>query len=112
MRDRDMLFDFDDIKTLWQYLYLSEDHSIEVENILGVPLEFSMDENGMVWKKNLHFPDVPKTRDCLEIPTWLHIIEKLKTQPAKEITNGRFKNRWDEISTLTLTNVALNRKDR
>lgn len=112
MRDRDMLFDFDEVKTLWQYLYLSDEHSIEVENTLGVPLEFSMDENGVVWKKNLHFPDVPKTRDRLEIPTWLGIIEKLKEQPAKDIPTGRFKNRWDEIRTLTLTDVALNRKDR
>lgn len=102
MRDRDMLFNFDEIKILWQYLYLSEEHSIKVENTLGIPLEFSMDENGVVWKKNLHFPEVPKTCECLEIPIWLGIIEQLK--------NGRFKNRWDEIRTLTLTTVALNRK--
>lgn len=36
MRDRDMLFNFDDIKILWQYLYLSEEHSIKVENTLGI----------------------------------------------------------------------------
>ena len=110
MRDRDMLFNFDEIKILWQYLYLSEEHSIKVENMLGIPLEFSMDENGVVWKKNLHFPEVPKTCECLKIPIWLGIIEQLKTKPAEEIPNGRFKNRWDEIRTLTLTTVALNRK--
>lgn len=108
MRNRDMLFEFNEITILWQYLYLSEEHSIKVENMLGIPLEFSMDENGVVWKKNLHFPEVPKTCECLEIPIWLGIIEQLKTKPAEEIPNGRFKNRWDEIRTLTLTTVALN----
>ncbi len=110
MRDREMLFAFDEIETLWQYLYLSEEHTVEVKNSIGVPLQFSMDEKGVIWKKNLNFPDIPETQDILVIPAWLSVIEQLKTQPAKEIPNGRFKNRWDEIRILTLTDVTLNRK--
>lgn len=110
MRDKEMLFAFNEITTLCQYLYLSEEHTVEIKNIIGVPLQFSMDDKGVIWKKNLNFPDLPKTQDAFGIPTWLGLIEQLKEQPAKEITNGRFKNRWEEIHTLASTDLSLNRK--
>lgn len=40
MRDKSFLFKFEEIATLYQYLYLEESHSIEITNILGVILLF------------------------------------------------------------------------
>lgn len=46
MRDKSFLFKFEEIATLYQYLYLEESHSIEITNILGVILRLRMDERG------------------------------------------------------------------
>ena len=43
MRTNDILLDgFNDIRTLQRYLYMSDEHYIEIENVIGVKLRIRM----------------------------------------------------------------------
>lgn len=112
MRTKDILTDgFENIKTLQQYLYMSEEHFIEVENSIGVKLQIRMGENLHYYCKNMNFPDLPDMcwSENMTIETMLAIIEQLSEKCAVEFP-GRFDNRWEEIKMLTLTQMALNIK--
>lgn len=110
MRTKDILLnDFDEAKILYQYLYMSPSHKIRINNGL-CDLDISMTDNFGFRAVNLNFPDNPPL-DYTEIMTLaqtLGIIEYLKSQPAVEYV-GSFKSRWDEIKTITETNVGLNK---
>lgn len=116
MRDIKILFGMEELKTLFQYLYLDESHTVEVKNSIGVPLQISMDDEGNLWLKNLNFPDVPKHLEEMSISTLLAVISQLKDAPRKETagwqTGEHIKTRWDEIEALTSANVALNRNSQ
>ena len=112
MREVNTLIDFEEIPILWQYLYMNEDHYITVDN--GVTqLEIRMRENCTFHAKNLRFPDLPDLEytDMMVIPNMLGIIEQLKHSPAVEFSTC-FTNRWEEIKTITNTNVAQNKMNR
>ena len=60
MRTNDILLDgFNDIRTLQRYLYMSDEHYIEIENVIGVKLRIRMGENLHYYCKNMNFPDLP-----------------------------------------------------
>lgn len=108
MRRSDILIEgFDNIERLCQYLYMSEDHKINVKNSIGVPLEVRMDENMRFKVKNLNFPDCPEIYDDLTFETLLGIVDQLKKQDAVVLPK-RFDNRWQEISEMTAMNLSLN----
>lgn len=112
MRTKDVLInDFKDLATLLQYLYMSEEHFIEVENAIGVPLRIRMDENLRCFCKNLNFPDLPESNwtEEMSVPTIMAIIDQLKEKPATEFPKS-FPSRWEEIKTLTCIQLSLNRK--
>lgn len=112
MRTTDILFDMEEIPTLWQYLYMDENHFITIDN--GVTkLEVRMTEHCVFKAKNLKLPDVPELNytDMMTIPNMLGIIDQLKTVPAVEFPTC-FANRWEEIKTITGTNVAQNKMNR
>lgn len=109
MRTKDILLnDFDEAKILYQYLYLSSDHKIRVNNGL-CDLDISMTDNCRFRAVNLNFPDNPPLdyTETMTLEQTFGIIEYLKSQPAVEYV-GCFKSRWDEIKTITETNVGLN----
>jgi hypothetical protein len=112
MRTTDILFELEEIPILWQYLYMNEDHYITVDN--GVTqLEIRMTENCYFHAKNLSFPNLPDMSytDMMTIPNMLGIIDQLKTVPAVEFPTC-FNNRWEEIKTITNTNVAQNKMNQ
>lgn len=112
MRTTDTLFDMEEILILWQYLYMSEDHSITVDN--GVTqLEIRMTDSGYFRAKNIKFPDVPELNytDMMTIPNMLGIIDQLKHAPPIEFKN-EFKSRWEELEAITNTNVAQNKMNQ
>lgn len=103
MRTNDILLDgFNDIRTLQRYLYMSEEHYIEVKNVIGVKLRIRMGENLHYYCKNMNFPDSKETcySDSMTNETILNIIDQLRENPATEFPNG-FKSRWDEIKALS-----------
>lgn len=109
MRTNDTLMNLEELTTLYQYLYMSSEHFITIDN--GVTkLELKMDENCRFCAKNLHFPELPDLdyTDAMNIPNTLAIIKQLKNTSATEFPN-RFSNRWDEIVGITSINVGQNR---
>lgn len=110
MRTNDILIDgFNDICVLQRYLYMSEEHFIEVENSIGVKLQIRMRENLHYYCRNMNFPDLPEACWSEEMTndTMLAIIEQLKENPAIEFPN-RFKSRWEEIKAVTTINMCSN----
>ena len=109
MRTNDVLFSLEEIPILWQYLYMSENHFITIDNGLA-KLEIRMRENCTFHAKNLNFPDLPDLNytDMMNIPNMLGIIDQLKTVPPVEYPDC-FKNRWEEVRSITLTNVSQNK---
>ncbi len=110
MRTKDTLLKLEDITILYQYLYMSEDHHITVDNGL-TKLLIKMNENGVFRAKNLKFPDLPDFNysEMMTVPNIMAIIEQLEEVPPLEFAD-HFKNRWEEIKETTLSNLALNRK--
>lgn len=92
-----------------RYLYMSDEHYIEIENVIGVKLRIRMGENLHYYCKNMNFPDLPDAcfSESMTNKTMLGIIDQLKENPATEYPNS-FKNRWDEIVSITSANVAQN----
>lgn len=115
MRTKDTLFDFDKIAILLQYLYMDESHKIIIHNSINVPLELYMilgeDSSIHIMCRNLNFPDVPPMlydSDC-NPQMLLNVIYTLMEEDAVEFPN-RFKNRWEEIETITRANLSLNKE--
>jgi hypothetical protein len=112
MRTVDTLLDLEDIPILWQYLYMSEDHYVTVDNGL-TKLEIRMTDNCYFKAKNLRFPELPDLNytDMMTIPNMLGIIDQLKNVPPVEFKN-EFKSRWEEVKTIAITNVAQNKMNQ
>lgn len=112
MRTTETLFDLEEIPILWQYLYMCEDHYITVDNGI-TKLEIRMTDNCYFKAKNLRFPDLPDLNytDMMTIPNMLGIIDQLKHVPAVEFPTC-FSNRWEELRTIALTNVAQNKMNQ
>ena len=109
MRTVDTLFALEDITILYQYLYMSEDHYITVDNGIA-KLEIRMRENCSFRAKNLNFPDLPDLEytDMMMVPNMLGIIDQLKNVPPVEFKN-EFRSRWEELRAITLANVSQNK---
>ena len=109
MRDVDtLLTDFNEIKILYQYLYMSEDHYIDVQ-ALGAVLRITLNENLNFRCQNLNFPDLPATsyNDMMTLNQTLGIIEQLKETPGI-LGYQKNQSRWEEIAEITQIQVALN----
>lgn len=112
MRTTGTLFDLEEIPILYQYLYMNKDHYITIDNGI-TKLEIRMTEGCYFIAKNLRFPDLPGLdyTDMMTIPNMLGIIDQLKRVPAVEFPNC-FSSRWEEIKTITCTNVTQNKMNR
>lgn len=109
MRYASTLLEFEDIAILYQYLYMSDEHFITIDNGIA-KLEVRMNENGYFHAKNLNFPDLPDLSytDMMIIPNMFGIIDQLKNTEPVEFKN-EFKSRWEEIKTITQTGVVHNK---
>ena len=112
MRTTETLFYMEEIPILYQYLYMDENHYITVDNGI-TKLEIRMRENCSFHAKNLRFPDLPDLEytDMMTIPNTIGIIDQLKYSPAVEFPTC-FTNRWEEIKTITITNVTQNKMNQ
>ena len=108
MRNADVLLtDFNEIKLLYQYLYMSEEHYIDVKT-LGATLRITLNENLNFRCQNLNFPDLPATsyNDMMTLNQALGIIEQLKETPGI-LGYQKNQSRWEEIAEITQIQVAL-----
>ena len=109
MRTNDVLiYGFEDIQVLQQYLYMSEEHFVEVVNEIGVHLQFRMGSDLEYRCKNMNFPYLPDMHSEMSNGRLLAIIAQLKETPAVEFPS-RFETRWEEIKMITMTNVTQNK---
>ena len=99
---------FDEINLLLKYLYLSDEHSVTFENVIGIRFKLYMDDDFELKRQMLNgvtdsvfpCPDIDHT-------TLMGIVDQLKKQPAVEFPE-RFANRWEEIKITTAANLVLN----
>lgn len=107
MRSKDILLNgFEKIKILLQYLYMSEEHSITVNNGM-TDLKIFMDDKGNFKSQNMSFSDIPPMSIELGVQNLLGCIEQLKEQKPT-LDYGDFGTRWNEIEKICKANTALN----
>lgn len=107
-----LLTDFNEICTLYRYLYMSEDHFIDVETP-ATTLRITMTEQLNFRCQNLSFPDLPPMgyNDMMTLNQSLGIIDQLKHKPGiLHFREGQ--SRWEEIADITHANLALNRDQK
>lgn len=93
MRTKTNLNKLDDLRILYEFLYVNENNSIIYNNGL-TDLEIKMDENFNLKAKNLNTGAEMFFNQQMDIPNTLEIIDILKETSA-QISD--FKNRWEEI---------------
>lgn len=103
------LAELDEVNILMKYLYLSEEHSVIFQNTIGIQFKLSMTDDFELKREMLNGAVPGMILPCTDFTcnTLIAIIDQLKEQPAVEIPNS-FKNRWEEVRTMTLGNLALN----
>lgn len=109
MREKEIL----EKTILNQFLYMSEDNFVEYNQDDGTTLEIRIDED-LDYISNYtkscgalsHLVPLRVT-NSMNLATLIGIIENIKKQKPK-MENTRFKNRWEEIESITLDNLALN----
>lgn len=113
MREKEILQKLKDITILNQFLYISEDNFVEYNQDDGTTLEIRIDED-LDYISNYskscgalsHLVPLRVT-NSMNLTTLIGIIENIKKQKPK-MENTRFKNRWEEIESITSDNLALN----
>lgn len=101
------LFNIENYTILMQYLAIGE--SIVINNGLA-NIEIYMKEAYDIKAQNLNFPQTPPYNYNSEMTlenVLLGVIPQLQKQEAKEFKN--FKNRWEEIKTITTDTVGMNK---
>lgn len=105
--NKDELFAIEDYSTLMQYLALG--YKIKVNNGLAY-IEIWMEDDYKIKGLNLNFKELPPYDYSGEMTlenVILGIVPQLKKQEPEEFK--AFENRWEEIKSITLETVALNK---
>lgn len=110
MRNKETLLEgFEDLKILLQYLYMDDSHTIVFSNGL-TDLSIKMTDDFHFQCDNLQFPDCPSISfdSQMTVGYMFGVIDTLKHTPAVQFPES-FDNRFDEIKTMTMGNLALNK---
>ena len=106
MRNKDILLEIEDVSVFYQYLYLSPEHHIIVNNGL-TDLKFELTDSLKIMQTNMNYPQFGASNQPLDLTNILGIIDKLKNTPPNQYPET-FKSRWQEIKETTISNLALN----
>ena len=106
MRNKDILLEIGDVSVFYQYLYLSSEHHIIVNNGL-TDLKFELTDSLKIMQTNMNYPQFGASNQPLDLTNILGIIDKLKNTPPNQYPET-FENRWQEIKETTMSNLALN----
>ena len=103
----------DDISMLLTYLYMDENAYVTFENSIGVKFKLTIDKDLELTRTMINGASRPVSMDGNDITpsVLLTIVEQIKEQPAEQFPN-RFTNRWEEIKTMTLSNITLTKMSR
>ena len=110
MRTKDILLEINDVAVFYQYLYMSPEHNIIVNNGL-TDLKFELSDSLRIMKTNMNYPQFGASNEPLDLTNIMGIIDKLKEMPPIQFPQT-FKNRWQEIKTITTGNIELNKMHR
>lgn len=78
MRTREVLVEgFEEVKILFQYLYMNEDHNIDISNGI-TKLSTKLAENLEVLQMNLSFPHLGYTCRDMRIGEWASLCRTVK----------------------------------
>ena len=102
---------FDNIAVLSKFLYMDKNNYVDYNNGITT-LRITMNDEDEYQVENLNFPN-SKTNFSQEmtIPVIESVIYGLKEQKP-EMKNTMFKNRWEEISTITKANMTLKKVNK
>ena len=103
---------FDNIAVLNKFLYMDKNNYIDYNNGITI-LRIALNDDYEYQVVNLNFPNSKPTNFSQEmtIPVIENIIDYLKEQKP-EMKNTMFKNRWEEISTITKANMTLKKVNK
>lgn len=103
---------FDNIAVLNKFLYMDKNNYIDYNNGITI-LRITLNDDYEYQVVNLNFPNSKPTNFSQEmsIPVIESIIDDLKEQKP-EMKNIMFKNRWEEISTITKANMTLKKVNK
>lgn len=103
---------FDNIAVLNKFLYMDKNNYIDYNNGITI-LKITLNDDYEYQVVNLNFPNSKPTNFSQEmtIPVIENIIDYLKEQKP-EMKNTMFKNRWEEISTITKANMTLKKVNK
>ena len=107
-RNIDTLLSLGEIGTLYQYLYLSKENTIEIKLPLAT-IEIYADDNFNLWSKNHNFPQLDPLQYNQLHPSHLAcVIDQLKEAKPK-MDGCDFKSRWDEILHTVAISLSLHK---
>lgn len=107
MRNKSLMFELTDINILLQYLYQNEDHEVRIRNPFTF-LRYKMDYNLNILCFNETFPELGWDYVQVSVQDLL-AIKRLLEESVEDIKSPEtFKNKWEEIKQITLTNGMLN----
>jgi len=108
MRSKMMLKELEDVQVLYQFLYMSPEHNIVINNGM-TDLEIRLDENLRFKCRNLSFPHLPEMEYSTQMTLrcCMGAVDYLKEQPAKQFP-ATFDSEWEEISHIALRTMAMN----
>ena len=117
MREKEILEKMKEVTILNQFLYMNEDNFIEYNQDDGTTLEIRLNED-LDYISNYskscgalsHLVPLRVT-NSMTLTTLIGIIENIKKQKP-EMKNTMFKNRWEEISTITKANMTLKKVNK
>ena len=107
MKTKQELLEFENISTLFQYLYLSDEHKIIYNNGM-TDLELRMEGLDII-AKNLKYNTDLDFNSMMSPSYLLALIDLLKETKSSE---DYFENKWDEIEKTTKSNLGLNRNSK
>ena len=108
MRSKTILKDFDEVLILYQFLYMSPENRIVINNGMA-DLEIRLDEDLRFYCKNLNFPHLPdmSCSEQMTLSCCFNAVDYLKMQKPKQFPNT-FNSEWDEIKDITMATTAMN----
>lgn len=107
MRNKSLMLELTDISILLQYLYQSEDHEVRIRNPFTF-LRYKMDYNLNMLCFNETFPELGWDYVQVSFQELLAIKRSLEESVEDIKFPETFKNKWEEIKQITLTNGMLN----
>lgn len=110
MRSNSIMFELSDVGVLLQWLYQSENHEVRIKNPFTY-IRYKMDEQLNIMWFNETFPELGWSYAEISFQELLAIKRSLEENIQDVDFPETFKNKWEEIKSITKHNLLLNKVD-